>query len=115
MERLLWLKVCYFQNSPTYPCPFQAQKKTFDILNSIVKDFLWDGKPPKFRKEIMEADIRFGGMKLYNLELFDKSLKIGWLKRYICQMSNQMPNGAVFQMTLNYTIFLNMVLTSLTE
>ena len=37
----------------------------------------------KFRKEIMEADIRFGGMKLHNFELFDKSLKIGWLKRYV--------------------------------
>ena len=31
----------------------------------------------------MEADTKFGGMKLHNLELFDKSLKIGWLKRYI--------------------------------
>ena len=57
--------------------------QNFDMLNSIGKDFLWDGKPPKFRKEIMEADIRFGGMKLHNLELFDKSLKIGWLKRYV--------------------------------
>ena len=31
----------------------------------------------------MDADIRFGGMKLRNLELFDRSLKIGWLKRYV--------------------------------
>ena len=31
----------------------------------------------------MEADTKFGGMKLHNLELFDKSLKIGWLKRYV--------------------------------
>ena len=31
----------------------------------------------------MEADIRFGGMKLHNLEIFDKSLEIGWLKRYV--------------------------------
>ena len=59
------------------------EQKTFDLLNSIVKDFLWDGKPPKFRKEIMEADTKFGGLKLHNLELFDKSLKIGWLKRYL--------------------------------
>ena len=41
------------------------------------------GKPPKFRKEILEADTKFGGMKLHNLELFDSSIKIGWLKRYI--------------------------------
>ena len=58
-------------------------KETFKIINNLVKDFLWEGKPPKFRKEILEADTKFGGMKLHNLELFDFSLKIGWLKRYI--------------------------------
>ena len=68
---------------PHIPVPSKPRKKTFDVLNSVVKDFLWDGKPPKFRKEIIEADIRFGGMKLHNLELFDNSLKIGWLKRYV--------------------------------
>ena len=31
----------------------------------------------------MEADTKFGGLKLYNLELFDSSSKIGWLKKYI--------------------------------
>ena len=31
----------------------------------------------------MVADTKFGGMKLHNLELFDSSLKVGWLKRYI--------------------------------
>ena len=62
---------------PHTPVPSKPRKKTFDVSNSIVKDFLWDGKPPKFRKEIIEADIRFGGMKLHNLELFDNSLKIG--------------------------------------
>ena len=58
-------------------------KETFEIINDLVKDFLWEGKPPKFRKEILEADTKFGGMKLHNFELFDSSLKIGWLKRYI--------------------------------
>ena len=58
-------------------------KDTFKYLNSIVNDFLWEGKPPKFRKEIMEADTKFRGMKLHNLELFDSYLKAGWLKRYV--------------------------------
>ena len=58
-------------------------KETFKTINNLVKDFLWEGKPPKFRKEILEADTQFGGMKLNNLELFDSSLKVGWLKRYL--------------------------------
>ena len=58
-------------------------KETFKTINNLVKDFLWEGKPPTFRKEILEADTKFGGMKLHNLELFDSSLKIGWLKRYV--------------------------------
>ena len=58
-------------------------KNTFKIIYDLVKNFLWEGKPPKFRKEILEADTKFCGMKLHNLELFDSSLKIGWLKRYI--------------------------------
>ena len=58
-------------------------KETFRTINNLVKDFLWEGKPPKFRKEILEADTQFGRMKLHNLELFDAALKVGWLKRYV--------------------------------
>ena len=36
----------------------------------------------------MEADTKFGGMKLHNLEFFDSSLKAGWLKRYVRSNSN---------------------------
>ena len=64
-------------------------KDTFKYLNSIVNDFLWEGKPPNFRKEIMEADTKFGGMKLHNLELFDSYLKAGWLKK-VCQIQFKM-------------------------
>ena len=32
----------------------------------------------------MEADIKDGGLKLHNLSLFDNSLKISWLRRYLC-------------------------------
>ena len=32
----------------------------------------------------MEADIKDEGLKSHNLSLFDNSLKIGWLRRYLC-------------------------------
>ena len=52
-------------------------------LTAFFYDFLWAGKPPKFRKEILEAEIKDGGMKLHNLSVFDAALKLGWLKRFL--------------------------------
>ena len=47
------------------------------------RSFIWYGKPPKWRKEILEGKIHHGGLKLHNLPLFDKALELSWLKRYI--------------------------------
>ena len=43
-------------------------------LDQLFADFIWSGKPAKFRKEILEAEVRNGGLKLHN---------IGWLKRFL--------------------------------
>ena len=50
-------------------------------MESFVTDFLWNGKTPRFRKDIIEADVKEGGMKLHNLLLFSKCLKISWMRR----------------------------------
>ena len=52
-------------------------------LEQLFYSFLWSNKPPKFRREIMEANTTDGGLKLHNLNFFDAALKIGWIKRYI--------------------------------
>ena len=52
-------------------------------LNNTFSNFLWCGKPPKWCKEILEGEICHGGLKLPNIVLFDKTLKIGWLKRFL--------------------------------
>ena len=52
-------------------------------IDSLFLNFVWSNKPAKFSKAILEADIRDGGLKLHNLEIFDQSLKLGWLKRYL--------------------------------
>ena len=56
-------------------------------LNNTFSKFLWSGKPPKWRKEILEGEIFHGGLKLHNIALFDKSLKLSWLKRYLVSSS----------------------------
>ena len=58
-----------------------------NTLNNAFAKFLWCGKPAKWRKEILEGEIQYGGLKLHNLQQFEKSLKLSWLKRYICSNS----------------------------
>ena len=61
-----------------------SPKKTlFTEINTLFKNFLWNNKPAKFRKEIIEADILDGGLRLHNLEKFDLALKLGWAKRML--------------------------------
>ena len=57
--------------------------KAISQLEQLFFSFLWCNKPPKFPREIMEANTTDGGLKLHNLIFFDAALKIGWLKRYI--------------------------------
>ena len=54
----------------------------FKELDKLFSDFLWSNKHPKFRKEIVEAEIIDGGLKLHNIATFDSALKLGWLKRF---------------------------------
>ena len=55
----------------------------FKEIENIFLTFVWCGKPAKFSRNILEAEIGDGGMKLHNIVLFDKSLKLGWLRRYL--------------------------------
>ena len=54
---------------------------TFKTLEHVFKNFIWGDKPPKFRKEILESTSKLGGLQMTNLRMFDKSLKISWIKR----------------------------------
>ena len=40
-------------------------KTLFGEIITLFKNFLWNNKPPKFRKEIIEADIFDGGLRLH--------------------------------------------------
>ena len=52
-------------------------------LYNTFSNFLWCGKPPKWRKEILEGEIYYGGLKLQNITIFDQTLKLSWLRRYL--------------------------------
>ena len=48
-------------------------------LDALFADFQWANKPPTLRREILEAEIRDGGLQLHVIKLFDTALKLGWL------------------------------------
>ena len=68
----------------TLPSPDQS---LFNELDTLFNSFLWNNKPPKFRKGIMEADIIDGGLRLHNFQKFDQTLKLGWAKRLLTSQS----------------------------
>ena len=78
IESLLLSKIIHILLS--LPTPSQNM---FFRLESIFSNFIWNSKPPKFRREIVESFNKDGGLQLHNLKTFDAALKIGWLKRYL--------------------------------
>ena len=52
-------------------------------LESIIFDFLWNGKPDKIRRSVLINDIHLGGINLTHIESFSKSLKIFWVKKVL--------------------------------
>ena len=66
-------------------------------LDKLFSDFLWSKKPPKFRKEFVEAEIMDGGLKFHNISTFDSALKLGWLRGLVKVTAN----GPSFQQNLN--------------
>ena len=52
-------------------------------LNDTFAKFLWSGKPSKWNRDILESEIHLGGLKLHNIALFDKTLKLSWLRRFL--------------------------------
>ena len=49
----------------------------------ILYDFLWNDKPAKIRRKTICAQIDKGGLKMVNIDIMIKSMKLSWL-RLIC-------------------------------
>ena len=59
------------------------KEDTFKKLETTFKNFIWNMKPPKFRKEILETTAKLGGLKMTNLLTFNNALKLSWIKRLV--------------------------------
>ena len=56
-----------------------------DQINSIFYNFLWSGKPDKVNRTTVCMNYTRGGLKMMNVYMFEKQLKLKWLKYIIFQ------------------------------
>lgn len=68
---------------------------TVKTINKKLYDFLWHG-PAKIKSTVVTKNYSEGGLKMINLEMFIKSLKITWIRRLI------MTHGDWQLLTINY-------------
>ena len=57
-------------------------RRTVEKINRIIFNFIWDGKPAKMKKKTIIAERKYGGLKMIDFELMEKSLNIAWIKRF---------------------------------
>ena len=63
--------------------PLQTDHKAIKEINVLFYKFLWDGKGDKIKRNVMINDFSEGGLKMIDIESFNKSLKSSWIKKYL--------------------------------
>lgn len=69
-------------------CSVMCTPKDFSKeVNRIVFDFIWNHKPAKIKKTTLFKQKTAGGLDMRGFSLFDKALKLNWVKR-LCSNSD---------------------------
>ena len=54
-------------------------------IETIIFKFIWNKKPDKIKRNMIYRNIDEGGLKMINIQLFIRSLKISWIRRFVLQ------------------------------
>ena len=52
-------------------------------VNKLLSNFIWNHKPPKIKRSTMVGKIKHGGLNMPDFKIINKSLKAGWVKRFL--------------------------------
>ena len=55
--------------------PLRTHTKTLTEVNDILYNFIWDGKGRKIKVTVMINEYENGGLKMLDIEFFNKALK----------------------------------------
>ena len=72
-------------------------------INNMLFDFLWDGKPDKIKRCIAKQKLDNGGINMIDIDLFDKALKLTWIRRFIS--GNQKWKNLIIEINPNFEYF----------
>ena len=79
-----------------------------DLLNTMDKlffKFLWNGGPDRIKRNLVVKDLNVGGMRMINIRVFIKALKISWIRRVILNSDN---NSWYALSTIDFQKFLSL-------
>lgn len=57
-------------------------------LEKLFYKFLWNGGPDRIKRSIVIKDLTAGGLRMININIFVKALKISWFRRQISNQEN---------------------------
>ena len=57
-------------------------------LNALFYNFIWQSKPDKIKRDILNQDYLKGGLKMIHLTNYIYSLKLSWIRRLVINDSN---------------------------
>ena len=63
--------------------PLPTNNSAINEINSMFFNFLWNGKGDKIKRDIMISDYNNGGLKMIDINLFNKALKSSWIAKYL--------------------------------
>ena len=63
--------------------PLHTNENFIKEVNKLFYLFLWNGKGDKIKRSTMINDYSQGGLKMIDIQAFNKSLKTTWIKKYL--------------------------------
>ena len=83
-------------------------------VNSIIFNFIWDGKPAKIKKLTLIGEKNQGGLRMTDFNIMNKALKVAWIQRInsengaswkiIPEIALKKHGGLTFLIKCNYDI-----------
>ena len=61
----------------------EAPKSELEKVNKLIFKFIWKNKPDKIKRDVLYQTIDRGGLKVPNIFLMDKALRLNWIRRLV--------------------------------
>ena len=61
----------------------ETPSETISSVTTSLFDFIWRKKPDRIKRQVMNQDFIDGGLRVPNMEVMAKSLKLAWISRFL--------------------------------